>query len=91
MIFVLKSSDILNKNNLGVKKYKANQKQHCKQADLLYVMIHQGVFHKVANFLASADIRVFDHTCLLAMCMLLLIGLILFIPKVFLSSIIRNS
>ena len=44
---------------------------------LLYVI--QGVknsFGKVANFLASADIRVFGRTCLLTM--LLLIGLALF-------------
>ena len=32
VIFVYKSSDMLNKNTWGVKKCEANQKQHCKQA-----------------------------------------------------------
>ena len=55
-----------------------------------YKLLHviQGVensFGKVYNFLASADIRVFGHTCLLTM--LLLISLALFTPQVFLFSI----
>ena len=48
----------------------------------------QGVENKVTNFLASADIRVFGRTCLLTM--LLLIGLALFTPQVFLFSISYN-
>ena len=42
----------------------------------------KNIFDKVANFLTSANIKVFGHTCLFSM--LLLIGLALFyIPGVF--------
>ena len=50
---------------------------------LLYVI--QGV-KNIFNFLASADVKVFGRTCLFAM--LLLIGLALFISRVFLFSIV---
>ena len=55
---------------------------------LLYVI--QGVensFSKVANFLASPDIRVWLHICLLTM--LLLIGLALFTPRVYVRVRVR--
>ena len=34
VVFVTKSSDMLNKNTWGVKKCEANQKQHYKQAGM---------------------------------------------------------
>ena len=79
-------SDMLNKNTWGVNKGGQVTKPIiliCYK--LLYVI--QGVetsFGKVTSWPGSADIRVFGCTCLLTM--LLLIGLALFTPKVFLFS-----
>ena len=66
------------------KRWPSDKANHTCKDMLLYCVSFKElqIFDKVANFLASADIKPFDHACLFAM--LLLIGPALFYtPGVF--------